>query len=152
MTLALLALLLAQHVLPDPKLTPGATDPRVTQANIRQTICVSGYTNTVRPPVSYTNRIKLKQMRARGITGPLSAWKLDHRIPLDAAGNPRDERNLYLESAAEANLKDRLERAVGGPHGDICSGRLTLRQGQAIFAGDYWIEYERRYGKAGMKQ
>src|ERR1700687_1954524 len=41
-------------ILPDPKCTPGAVDPSVTQDNIDSTICVSGYTKTVRPPVSVT--------------------------------------------------------------------------------------------------
>src|SRR5664279_936918 len=44
--------------LPDSSCTPGAMDPKVTQDNIDQTICVSGYTKTVRPPVSYTNSLK----------------------------------------------------------------------------------------------
>src|SRR5258708_3844160 len=38
-------------VLPDSTCTPGSTNPNVTQANIQQTICVSGYTQTIRPPV-----------------------------------------------------------------------------------------------------
>lgn len=37
-------------VLPRHDLTPGAIDPRVTQSNIRSTICRRGYTATVRPP------------------------------------------------------------------------------------------------------
>src|SRR5579872_5329391 len=40
--------------LPDPTCTPGSIDPAVTQATILSTICVNGYTKTVRPPVSYT--------------------------------------------------------------------------------------------------
>ena len=46
-------------VLPDPKCTPGATDPRVTQSNIQSTICVPGYTKTVRPSTSVTDPIKI---------------------------------------------------------------------------------------------
>ncbi len=42
--------------LPDPRCTPGAIDPAVTQANIRRTICVSGYTTKVRPPAEQTDR------------------------------------------------------------------------------------------------
>ena len=34
---------------PHADLTPGAIDPRVTQDNIHETICVRGYTRTVRP-------------------------------------------------------------------------------------------------------
>src|SRR6185437_12780780 len=35
---------------PDASITPGAIDPRVSQGNVQQTICVSGYTARVRPP------------------------------------------------------------------------------------------------------
>jgi hypothetical protein len=41
-------------VLPRHELTPGAMDPRVTQSNLRNTICRPGYTATVRPPFEYT--------------------------------------------------------------------------------------------------
>lgn len=50
---------------------PGAFNPAVTQANIRQTVCVSGWTKTVRPRVSVTNRIKLKLL-APGERAPAS--------------------------------------------------------------------------------
>jgi len=59
----------SQGGLPDPACTPGATDPRVTQANINLTICMRGYTATVRPPVSVTDRIKVERMAAYGLAG-----------------------------------------------------------------------------------
>src|SRR5581483_3255450 len=43
---------------------PGVLDPDVTQATIHSTICVRGWTSTIRPPVEYTNELKLRQMRA----------------------------------------------------------------------------------------
>ena len=46
--------------LPNPSLTPGVIDPRVTQANIKSTICKKGYTASVRPPESYTEPLKKK--------------------------------------------------------------------------------------------
>jgi PBP1b-binding outer membrane lipoprotein LpoB len=36
---------------PNPDITPGATNPDVTQGTIHQTICVKNWTATVRPPV-----------------------------------------------------------------------------------------------------
>ena len=48
--------------LPIHAITPGAIDPGVNQENIASTICVIGYTKTVRPPVSYTNALKFKQL------------------------------------------------------------------------------------------
>lgn len=42
------------YALPDPRCTPGAIGPAVTQANIHHTICVAGYTARVRPPEDVT--------------------------------------------------------------------------------------------------
>src|SRR4051794_16847852 len=47
----------------DAQLTPGVLNPDVTQATIATTICVHGWTRTVRPPSSYTGDLKLRQMR-----------------------------------------------------------------------------------------
>ncbi len=55
-------------VLPRHDLTPGATDSRVTQSNIRSTFCRSGYTTTVRPPFEYTNAMKHQLMRVYGVS------------------------------------------------------------------------------------
>lgn len=52
--------------LPNPKLTPGATNPAVTQDNIQNTICVKGYTKNIRPPANYTNKLKKIQIREYG--------------------------------------------------------------------------------------
>jgi hypothetical protein len=48
---------LASAAIPDAS-TPGATDPAVTQTNIHQTICVPGYSRSVRPPSWYTSKLK----------------------------------------------------------------------------------------------
>jgi hypothetical protein len=53
---------------PDATCTPGELDPSVTQSDIKTTICVSGYTKTVRPPTSYTNALKVQQIREYGYT------------------------------------------------------------------------------------
>src|SRR5262249_1396344 len=42
--------------------TPGAVNPGVTQANINETICKSGWTATIRPRVSYTTNFKKQQL------------------------------------------------------------------------------------------
>jgi len=52
--------------LPNPSLTPGAIDPYITQQNIHQTVCVKGYTKTIRPPANYTNKLKKRQIREYG--------------------------------------------------------------------------------------
>ena len=77
-------------VLPDATCTPGAIDPRVTQDNIGSTICVPGYTKTVRPPVSVTEPQKLEGMTAYGFNDSPSNYEFDHLIPLEIGGAPDD--------------------------------------------------------------
>lgn len=54
---------------PDPSRTPGAINPDVTQTNIYETICVRGWTRTVRPPEDYTYQLKREQLRKWGYAG-----------------------------------------------------------------------------------
>jgi hypothetical protein len=56
----------------------------VNQGDLGTTVCSRGYTSTVRPPVSVTDRIKRAQMAAYGLTGqPLNTFELDHLISLE---------------------------------------------------------------------
>lgn len=125
--------------LPDPTCTPGATDPRVTQANIQSTICLKGYTATIRPPVSYTNPLKARLEVAYGYSGPA---ELDHLIPLELGGAPSDPKNLWPEPGAIPNPKDRVENAA---HAAACSGRITLAHAQQAIATD-WTALGRELG------
>jgi hypothetical protein len=107
--------------------TPGVVNPDVTQANIRDTICKSGWTRTVRPPVSYTNALKARQLREYGLHGPLSAFQEDHLISLELGGNPTDPRNLWPEPYPRAARVDQIENQLNRR---ICTGELTLSQAQ----------------------
>src|SRR5919198_95809 len=62
--------------------TPGVLNPEVTQAKIRETICRTGWTRTIRPPVDYTSPLKLEQMKAYRRTGETSEDQADHLISL----------------------------------------------------------------------
>ena len=130
---ALLALVLRlrEHHPPpvraDPVRTPGVLNPDVTQANIHATICRQGWTRTVRPPVDYTNALKLKQMRAYRETPPTSAYQEDHLISLELGGHPTDPRNLWPEPYPRAADVDQIENALNA---QVCSGTLTLADAQ----------------------
>ena len=116
------------HSIPaDPVRTPGVLNPDVTQANIRSTICRHGWTDTVRPPTSYTNALKAKQMRRYGETGSLSDYQEDHLISLELGGNPTDPRNLWPETYPRAADVDRIENELND---QVCSGELTLAEAQ----------------------
>ena len=76
---------------PDPLLTPGTLNPAVTQDNIHATICVSGWTATIRPPASYTNALKKTQIVQYGyVDTALASYEEDHLISLELGGNPTD--------------------------------------------------------------
>lgn len=73
-----------QAGLPDPACTPGATDPRVTQATLATTICSRGYTAIVRPPLNVTEKIKLRgcgYVAGPRSTSPPSSSKPSARCP-----------------------------------------------------------------------
>lgn len=134
----------------EPILAPGAISHQVTQQNIFSTICTSGWAARVRPPASFTDRVKRAQLPLYGYpvgTNPES-FEEDHREPLELGGAPRDPRNLWPQPLDEAHAKDRLETAVKR---DVCAGRMTLEQGQAIFFGDFWDDYDRRFGARAMR-
>jgi hypothetical protein len=117
----------ANAILADPVRTPGVLNQDVTQANIRSTICRHGWTATIRPPVSYTNALKLKQMRQYGETGSMSDYQEDHLISLEMGGNPTDARNLWPEPYPRAAEMDKIENELNS---EICDGKLTLAQAQ----------------------
>jgi hypothetical protein len=108
-------------------LTPGVVNPDVTPATIATTICKSGWTRTIRPPVSYTNDLKGKQMREYGRTGSLSAYQEDHLISLELGGHPTDPRNLWPEPYPRAAIVDGLENELNA---QVCSGKLGLDAAQ----------------------
>lgn len=116
-----------QAVRASPTQTPGALNPDVTQANIRSTICVTGWTATIRPPADYTDALKLKQMREYGETGSPSAYEEDHLISLELGGAPRDPRNLWPEPRPRADEVDRIENDLNAK---VCSGALSLADAQ----------------------
>ena len=131
--LLLLALVLylrrsgAPSVVADPILTPGVLNAAVTQATIRSTICVRGWTRSVRPPTDYTNALKRKQLREYGLRGPPSAYQEDHLISLELGGHPTDPRNLWPEPYPRAARVDGIENDLNA---QVCSGALTLAEAQ----------------------
>lgn len=123
--------------LPDPNGTPGATNPDVTDATLQQTIGTPGWTATVRPPVSYTNALKIQVMAEYGLTGDPASFELDHLVPLCAGGNPVSQMNLWAQRRTGVNsaaVKDLTECAA--QHA-ILSGAMSLADVQAGFMQDW---------------
>lgn len=134
---------LPRGVLPRHELTPGAIDPRVTQRNIRNTICRRGCTASVRPPFEYTNTMKHRLMRVYGVRGSMHDYELDHLIPLELGGCPDCEANLWPQPRnvfAGAAKKDEVEDYL---HHQVCSGVLSLAEAQREIASDWYAVYKR---------
>lgn len=120
--------------LPDAICTPGALNPNVTQDNIATTICQSGWTDTVRPSTSVTNRWKASSARSYGL-GPEVKAEYDHLVALELGGAPLDPRNLWVEPGKLPNPKDAVE---GTLHAAVCAHRITLAAAQNAIAVD-WV-------------
>jgi hypothetical protein len=127
--------------LPDPRCTPGAVNPAVSQPNIGATICREGYTTTVRPAESATEPEKRASLAAYGDRGPLRDFEYDHLVPLALAGSVNDSRNLWPEPGASPNPKDRLEARLARL---VCAHRIGLADAQRLIAAD-WVAADRKY-------
>lgn len=119
--------------LPDPACTPGALNPDVTQADIASTICKPGWTATIRPPVSVTDRIKKQTDQAYGLP-TTTRGELDHLVSLELGGAPLDTRNLWVEPGSIPNPKDRVENVLKSA---VCAGKVSLSAAQTAIATDW---------------
>jgi hypothetical protein len=120
---------------PDPTCTPGALNPTVTQATIGKTVCVSGWTSTVRPPESVTEQEKVGSMSAYGDTGSLGDYEYDHFVPLELGGATNDLRNLWPEPGGSPNPKDAVENEL---RQQVCDGQIPLAQAQREIVNN-WV-------------
>jgi hypothetical protein len=131
--------------LPDPSITPGETNPEVTQDDIQSTICVKGYAKSIRPPAYFTNRLKKRQMREYGYADRNPKhYEEDHLVALSIGGSPNDPRNLWPEprdSSWGAAKKDQLEFVM---YKMVCNREISLSEAQREMAGN-WIAAWQRY-------
>lgn len=90
-------------IYPDSAMTPGATNPDITQGDIADTICNKSWsTASIRPPTSVTRRVKAKTMKAYGFQDSPSHYELDHLISLQVGGCPDCAENLWPEAYGDA--------------------------------------------------
>ena len=138
---------------PDQSCTPGALNPDVLPdpAVLGRTICKAGWTDLVRPSPQESARLKHQVLQRYGIqlsATNLALYELDHRLPLEIGGAPRELANLWPEPwepdakhpqgsgrpGGGAQAKDKIENRTKAA---ICNGRLSLAEGQRIFLGDW---------------
>ena len=122
----------------------GALNVQVTQVTIDQTICIAGWTATVRPSKSYRNGVKLKLICDRGLPdSDVTKYELDHFVPLPLGGHPSSVDNLWLqlwEGEQGAKKKDQLEATL---HRMVCRGQISLDQARQQITADWSKAFDR---------
>jgi hypothetical protein len=132
-------------ILPNSVRTPGATNTNVTQDDIGSTICVRGWTATIRPPATYTTGLKKQQLATGYTLGGDTAtgdYEEDHLVSLELGGSPTSPLNLWPEpysSPDGARVKDQLENKLRAL---VCAGTIQLSTAQTAIATNWWIAYE----------
>ncbi|MEV5873312.1 hypothetical protein AB0L75_03595 [Streptomyces sp. NPDC052101] len=132
----------SQSYLPiqDAACQPGALNSAVTQSTINSTICVPGYSSSIRPSTSYTNALKVKQIAEYGYSDTSTAdYEEDHLIPLSLGGNPTSAQNLWPEPRYDvggyaATDKDTVEYKL---YKAVCAGTIRLAPAQRAIATDW---------------
>jgi hypothetical protein len=118
---------------------PGAITLKVKQTNLYKTVCVKGYTSTIRPPTSYTNALKAAQIVQLGYKDQkLSSYEEDHLVALSIGGDPYSVRNLWPQPWAQAHADDVYEYSL---YRKVCNGLVTL-----YHARKYMIAYKHKNG------
>jgi hypothetical protein len=87
----------------------------------------------VRPPTSYTNKLKVKGIEDYGFKDKsLGHYEEDHLIPLAVGGSTRSPKNLGepYKGKFGARVKDKLERFL---HDRVCDGTVRLAKARQAF-------------------
>jgi hypothetical protein len=142
--------------LPRHDLTPGGINPKVTQANIHQAICMPGWSARQRPSRTRSATLKKRVMRLYGYQGQRPAdYEGDHPIPISLGGDPETSggtENFWPEPWAGpygAKTKDDVEHWA---YREVCDGRMTLAAAQQAFASNWyqaWVKAGRPSGDSG---
>jgi len=140
----------ADHIRPNPVLTPGRSVAGVTVDEL----CDRGYAGRVRDVSAATKR---QVFAAYGLAGNRQGFcagphgcEVDHLISLELGGD-NDVRNLWPEpydGPWNAADKDRLENRL---HRLVCAKRIPLDAAQAAIATD-WIAAYRLYVGDGRNE
>lgn len=117
-------------LLPDPRVTPGATAPGATRA----AVCQPGYATrhrNVSPALKHQVYAEYGARKRPGV-----CCEVDHLISLEVGGS-NARANLWPEPYLPkpgAHEKDQLEDYL---HQQVCSGRLPLAAAQRELSGDW---------------
>ena len=131
---------------PDPKLTPGHPDPKITQDTIHDTVCKDHYTQGVRDVNDAEKAAEFKIYNTKPTDSPFG-YEIDHFISLELGGT-NDSDNLWPEPYCQpgtggktcigAREKDVVETSLAHR---ICAGTITLDAAREIITTDWYKEY-----------
>ena len=152
---------------PDPDITPGDTNPDVTQDSIQRNVCKIGWSTSSVRNTATTEEDKAKTYDNYGIPhpknneGPNQVCELDHLISIENGGSD-SIKNIWPQCGPGGvllpkryfKMKDRVENYI---HNGICrdiknaklsSGptppkTLSLKEGQDILRGDWYACYQK---------
>src|SRR5919198_5126235 len=106
----------------------GCARARGLEAKRSKTVCVKGWTATMRPPTSYTNASRSGSSPPGTTPTRTHHYEEDHLISLELGGAPWSKKSLWPEPHSQSAKSDPRENAW---HRLLCSGTLTLKQAQA---------------------
>jgi len=111
-----LGLVIAALILPTH--TPGARCSRVTQATISRTICVRGWTATIRPSSSYTSALKRARLAAWHYADQNpSDYEEDHLISLELGGAASVDAQSLAAAVVAGSPRRQRDRGPPAPAG-----------------------------------
>lgn len=126
----------AAVLLPDPTLTPGTFDPKLTKAEACKPERLRKEDGRNVP-----DSRKAEVFAAYGIRPKRGQYEIDHRCPIKLCGR-NDAANLWPQPYLPwpgAHEKDVLELKIIG---NVCRhGTMTLAEGQRIFLGNWYDAY-----------
>lgn len=100
--------------------TIGRLNSAVTQATVGETICRRGWAQSVRPSSAWSSKVKRSQLPAGA---SMRDWVLDHVMPIELGGAPKDVANLRIVPVVRAKADDKEEDRL---HRSVCDGSMTL--------------------------
>lgn len=95
-------------------------------------LCRSGYTKTVRHPITRAEHIRIYKLYGLAPSAP--GYVIDHFLPLELGGADVLN-NKWPEEKVESVRKDKAENRT---HSLVCNKLMTIRAAQAIFLKSHW--------------
>ena len=116
---------------PDPKLTAGGVDLRVTQSTLQATICKFGYGVSLAKASSHVKNHVFAEYHVK--QSKRGEYTLDRLIPVSLGGSNVSD-NFWPEPKGTVTKKNHVENSL---HASVCSGGTSLRAAQDAIIHDW---------------